>query len=43
MITEHFSVSIYGRKHVCRLAYSLNKLENWELRRCHNYKPFSSH
>ena len=37
---EHFfSISIFGRKHVCRLAYSINNLqlnlENWELRRFH--------
>ena len=30
---EHFSISIFGRKHVCRLAYSINNSENWEPRR----------
>ena len=30
---ERFSISIFGRKHVCRLAYCINNFENGELRR----------
>ena len=33
---EYFSISIFGGKHVYRLAYSINNLENWELRRFHH-------
>jgi len=32
---ERFSIFIFGRKHFCCLAYSINNLENWELRRFH--------
>ena len=42
MIMEHFSISIFGRKHVCRLAYSINNLKNWKLRRFQRLLPFGT-
>ena len=43
MIIEHFSISIFGRKHVCRLAYSINNLKWTENFVAAIAKPFSSH
>ena len=43
MIIEHFSISIFGRKPVCRLAYSINNLKRTENFVAAIAKPFSSH
>ena len=39
---ENLNISIFGRKHVCRLAYSVNNFENWQLRCFQRWLPFGA-